>query len=259
MADQDIAAPAAPPATPLSQAGSAPAAPSPAAPPPAAAAPAASMAPDVPAAGRALPPRQSALDGLVPPLEPAPQAGLRLAELPHTAKLILRGERAVDAFRHATAAVVGTEPPPGPEAWIGRDGTAILGLGPDEWLIIGPPGAEARLEPALRRALGEAGLRIAAVTDVTEAYTVIAASGPRLREVLAKGCPLDLHPRVVRPGFVGQSLLGPVDIILHLIADQESGGDPLVHLYVRRSFAAFLWEWLADAGLEHGVGPLAPG
>lgn len=215
--------------------------------------------------------RRSALAGLVEPLPGGAECGLRLVERPHGAKINLRGDRGDAAFRAAVTAAIGAEPPPGPEAWIGREGTAILGLGPDEWLIVGPPEVEARLEAGLRTALAG---QFAAVTDVTENWTVIEARGIAVRAVLAKGCPLDLHPRHVRPGFVGQSLLAQTDIILHLMGESP-GGDPggdadseaavadtpaapetmTVHLYVRRSFAAHLWHWLADAGLEFGVGP----
>jgi sarcosine oxidase subunit gamma len=195
--------------------------------------------------------RRTALDDLVKPLPPNPEAQLRLGEIPHTAKLNLRGDRADEGFRRAVAEIVGTEPPPGPEAWIGREGTAILGLGPDEWLVIGPEGTEAQLAERLEAALAG---RFAAVTDVTENWTVIAASGAKLREVLAKGCPLDLHPRTVRPGFVGQSMVVHADVILHLMADGSDGQVPAAHLYVRRSFAPYLRDWLADAALEFGVG-----
>lgn len=198
--------------------------------------------------------RRTALDDLVKPLPPNPEAQVRLREIPHTAKINLRGDRTDAAFRHAVAEVVGTEPPPGPEAWIGRDGTAILGLGPDEWLVVGPAGAEEDLVERLEAALAG---HFVAVTDVTENWTVIAVSGAKLREVLAKGCPLDLHPRTVRPGFVGQSVVVHADVILHLMADGSDGQVPTVHLYVRRSFAQYLRDWLADAALEFGVGEAA--
>lgn len=198
--------------------------------------------------------RRASLTDFAQPLLPNPQAGLKLAEIPHTAKINLRGDRGDDGFRQAIRDVVGTEPPPGPEAWIGREGTAILGLGPDEWLVIGPVGAEGDLTDRLEAALSG---RFVAVTDVTENWTVIAATGPKLREVLAKGCPLDLHPRTVRPGFVGQSVVMHADVIVHLMADGSDGQAPSVHLYVRRSFAPYLRDWLADAALEFGVAELA--
>jgi sarcosine oxidase subunit gamma len=198
--------------------------------------------------------RRASLDDLVPPLPRNPEAQVRLREIPHTAKVNLRGDRADEGFRRVVAEVVGTEPPPGPEAWIGRDGTAILGLGPDEWLVVGPAGAEADLVERLEARLAD---RFVAVTDVSENWTVIAVSGAKLREVLAKGCPLDLHPRTVRPGFVGQSVVVHADVILHLMADGADGQPPAAHLYVRRSFAQYLHDWLADAALEFGVGEAA--
>jgi sarcosine oxidase subunit gamma len=61
----------------------------------------------------------------------------------------------------------------------------------------------------------------------------------------------------VRPGFVGQSMVVHADIILHFMADGSDGGVPASHLYVRRSFAQYLHDWLADAALEFGVGEAA--
>ena len=70
--------------------------------------------------------------------------------------------------------------------------------------------------------------------------------------MLAKGCPLDLHPRAFTPGSCAQSLLAKADVLIHLRADDPRHG-PTFDLYVARSFAHYLWAWLEDAGREYGV------
>ena len=52
--------------------------------------------------------------------------------------------------------------------------------------------------------LGLAGADAAAV-DVGSGYTVLEISGAQAREALARGCPLDLHPRVFKTGQCAQS------------------------------------------------------
>jgi sarcosine oxidase subunit gamma len=125
---------------------------------------------------------------------------------------------------------------------VAADGGKVLWLGPDEFLAVTPDGREAGLADALRRAAGTA---LVAVNELGPGQTVIELSGPRAREVLAKGCPLDLHPRVFGPGRCAQSRLARA---LVTIAQVEHAGDgPLFDVIVRRSFADYLWRWLADA------------
>ena len=121
----------------------------------------------------------------------------------------------------------------------------VLWLGPDEWLIVTPPGREARIEKALREAIGEGH---AALTDVSDSRTVIGLSGRHARDVLAKGCHLDLHPRAFGPGQCAQTAFARSHVLLH-----QTGKAPDYDIYVHRSFAAYLWAWLEDAAGEYGV------
>ncbi len=126
---------------------------------------------------------------------------------------------------------------------------SALWLGPDEWLLTASAETASRLLETFR--VGLAGMA-AAVVDIGDAATVINLSGPRVRDVLAKGCPMDLHQSAFAPGRVAQTILAQADVILHRVDD--GGGDASFDIHVRRSFAEYLWLWLADAGLEYGVG-----
>ena len=92
------------------------------------------------------------------------------------------------------------------------------------------------------------------VNDVTGGQTVITLSGPNAREVLSKGCPLDLHPLVFRPGDCAQTLLAKANVTLRCIDDT-----PSYELIVRRSFADYTALWLQDAALEYGCAVVLPG
>lgn len=190
-------------------------------------------------------PRRPALpaEATVPRGDPR-TAGVVLAELPHRARLNLRGDPADRGFMAAVGRALDLVLPTEPNTTTTADGVTVLWLGPDEWLLTAAPGAEADLAARLGPALDG---HDAALVDVTDAATIIRLEGPRARDVLAKGCPLDLHPRVFAEGRAAQSLIGPVDVTLH-----RAGAD-VYDIHVRRSFADHLWRWLTDAGLEYGV------
>lgn len=118
-------------------------------------------------------------------------------------------------------------------------GRHALWLGPDEWLVVGPPGSEGRLEAAVRKALGSG---FGAVVDVSANRLVIELAGPAARETLESGCSIDLHPRAFGPGRCAQTLLARANVLLHQVSDE-----PRYRLYVRPSFAGYVRAWLADA------------
>jgi sarcosine oxidase subunit gamma len=167
--------------------------------------------------------------------------GTTLAERP-LAQVDLRGDPADAGFLAAVQGVLGAAPPLAANTAAAFADGAILWLGPDEWLVVaaGDSGAlAARLAAAL------AGRHVA-VTDVSSNRAVIELAGPRAADVLAKGCGLDLHPDVFRPGQCAQTLLARAQVILH-----RPGDAPAWRLHVRGSFAAYLAGWLLDAAGEY--------
>jgi sarcosine oxidase, subunit gamma len=174
----------------------------------------------------------------------ADSRAVRLAERPHTGKLNLRGDAHDRAFMAAVGRALGMVLPTDPNTAIAAGGVAALWLGPDEWLLTCQPGSERNLAAGLRDAL--AGVH-AAVTDVTDARTVIRIEGPAARDALAKGCPLDLHPRAFPAGAVAQTRLAKADVLLHRVDDGGDDAVPGFDLCVARSFAGYLWAWLEEA------------
>jgi len=204
--------------------------------------------------------RQSALDhlGLAGGLagqagEDAAGAEVRLAEKLLPAAVNLRGDHEDPAFVEAVTAVLGVAPPAEPNTVAEGDDLALLWLGPDEWMAVrhaAPPEAEQQLAAKLREALGELH---AAVTGIGEQYACIHIAGAKARDVIAKGSPLDLHPRAFGgPGHCAQTHLAKTTVILHQLSPGEDGA-PAFDLYTRRSFSDYLWRWLEDAGREYGL------
>ncbi|MWA21171.1 sarcosine oxidase subunit gamma, partial [Burkholderia pseudomallei] len=109
----------------------------------------------------------------------------------------------------------------------------------DEWLMRSNGAVAAgALEATLAQAVQ--GLYAAAV-DVGSGYTVVEVSGARARDVLARGCPLDLHPRVFGVGQCAQSHYFKASITL------VPTGDDSYDIVVRRSFADYFCRIMLDA------------
>jgi len=114
---------------------------------------------------------------------------------------------------------------------------ATLWLGPDEWLVLGPPNAGSDIVAELERALD--GLH-RSVIDVSANRVAIELGGPDRFELLASGCPIDLHPRTWGPGRCVQTLFAKAQVILHERAETTS-------LLVQSSFADYVVERLLVA------------
>jgi sarcosine oxidase subunit gamma len=127
----------------------------------------------------------------------------------------------------------------------GRDVTAIW-LGPEEWLITSNSRDGEDLEAMLRAAVSEHG---GAAVDVSAQRTMLRLRGAHARDVVAKGCSLDLHPAVFGSGSAAQTVLAQAGVVLTPLSD--NGTD--YRIVVRSSFARYLADWLIDAAEEFGV------
>jgi sarcosine oxidase, subunit gamma len=184
-------------------------------------------------------------------LEPARlrPRGVRLAERQGLGKIDLRGDPQDRSFVAAVGRVLDLLLPGEPGTSAAKAQIAALWLGPDQWLVTCPAEDVPALIDSLREALADIH---AAITDVTDGRVAFRVAGPSARDVLAKGCPLDLHPRAFAFGSCAQSLLAKAAVLIHLLEDDPERG-PSFDVYVARSFAHYLWLWLEDAGREYGV------
>jgi sarcosine oxidase subunit gamma len=177
--------------------------------------------------------------------ESHPDAGVAMGEAPHRCQIDLRGNIGDPAFAAAVSGVLGLELPNIPNRAVSAGGLTVFWLAPDEWLVVGAPGREAELAPALHKALAD---QHAAVVDVSEARTVIVVAGRNARELLQKGTPLDLHPQEFQPGYCAQTALSKANVILH-----QTDAGPRYDIYILNSFADYLWNWLERAAAEYGL------
>jgi len=175
--------------------------------------------------------------------EPVTKSGVLVREEPFTSQFVLRGDAGDEAFVTALQDALGTSLPITPNTVSGGGDAGILWLGPDEWLVV----ADESIDIGTRLSDVVAG-RHAAASDVSESRTILRVSGARARDVMAKGCALDLHSRSFGVGQCAQTMLAQTHIILHQTSDT-----PEYEIYVHRSFAEYLWAWLEDASAEYGL------
>ncbi|WBO68537.1 sarcosine oxidase subunit gamma [Streptomyces camelliae] len=171
---------------------------------------------------------------------------VRLAEVPFLAQVNVR----LDAKSPAADAVglaLGLQLPLEPDAVVRAGELTVVWLGPDEWLVLGQPGAERELESRIRAAAGDEHV---SVTDVSAQRTTLLVTGPRARDLLSHGCSLDLHPSAFGPGRCAQTTLARTQVVL-VARDETRAG---FWILVRSSFAGYLTDWLLDAAVEYTEG-----
>lgn len=168
---------------------------------------------------------------------------VRLAELPFLTQLNVRLDPK-GAAADAVGLALDLHLPLEPNTVVQAGDLTALWLGPDEWLLVGPPGSGRDLESRIREAAGDEPV---SVTDVSAQRTTLLVAGPRARDLLAHGCALDLHPRSFGAGRCAQTNLGRTQIVL-VARDEPRAG---FWVLVRSSFAGHLAGWLLDAAVEY--------
>jgi len=164
---------------------------------------------------------------------------LELTEVPHRRVVELARPRS-EAALGIVLATFASEALPRIGASACVNGTLLLGVGPGLWLLIVSAGGA----PQLPDANVEEAFDIA--VDTTDAWTQFAIVGSAARDLLAKGCALDLNPSVFREGCCAVTRFAQLRCVLH-----HSGVG--YRLLVGRSYAVSLAEWLTEAGAEFGL------
>lgn len=163
-----------------------------------------------------------------------------LLETPFTAMLNLRGNADDQAFVQAVLQGAGLHLPRKANTASLDAQRQLLWLGPDEWLLKSRDGDSSVLAERLRAALKG---QHSAVVEVGDGNITLLVQGPAAGDLLARGCPLDLHARVFTAGCVAQSHVAKAAATILCI---EPG--TRFELTVRRSFADYLARWLCAAG-----------
>lgn len=166
----------------------------------------------------------------------------RVEEIPFLGFLNLRGKSDNSGFAAGVLKVLGCEAPTKANTVSEAGDYRICWLGPDEWMVITPTGQAGKLQAELQAALEGV---FSSVVDNSSGLTLLRINGENAAELLARDCPLDLHPRAFKPGQCAQTRLAKAGMTIAALSD-GSGFD----IIIRRSFADYIALWLQDGLVE---------
>lgn len=129
-------------------------------------------------------------------------------------------------------------------------GTLVVGSGPGEWLVLGPPNATAPLGAALTELAGAAD-EFASVVDLTHGRALVRLCGTDAAALLAKVCAVDLADAVTPDGSAFRS--SAARVVTDLVRDDLPDGTPGYLLHCERSSGQYLAGCLLDAGAEFDI------
>jgi sarcosine oxidase, subunit gamma len=116
--------------------------------------------------------------------------------------------------------------------------TRVLCQGPQEWLLVSDEHEAHDLREQLEPELARQGL---VLIDLTDGVTVLQVQGPAARELLSKGCGLDLDSSHFSSGRCARTRFAQMSVTVVCLDDS-----PRFELYVGRSYAHYTSAWLAD-------------
>lgn len=122
----------------------------------------------------------------------------------------------------------------------------FVGLSPESWLASSETLPPTELMGQLSSCFGER----ASLVDQSSGYTVLRLTGERLRETLAKGVPLDLHPAVFPEGSAATTIIAHMGAILWRNPDFD--GLPVFDIAAFRSHSGSFMNWLSSSAAEFG-------
>ena len=124
------------------------------------------------------------------------------------------------------------------------DKLTAIWLSPDEWMVVSnelvsKDTNKYELQEMLFNSISKTTL--GAVVDVTDQFVQLELKGENIYEIFSAGSPFNFNEFKEKKGSTTQTVLNHVDVILH---HKEEN---LVNLFVRRSFAQHLWDWIGDS------------
>ena len=173
------------------------------------------------------------------------ESGILISEHSKLGQVNLRGLATDSLFTTTVKDILDVEIPTEPNTVSSGGKYIVLWLGENEWLVITPEDQQTNLIKQLGNKLN--GMS-ASITDLSSGQIILRMTGPSVRNVLSKGCTLDLHPRSFGVGECAQTLIAEVGVTMRQIDDT-----PSFELIVRRSLAEYLCTWLIDAAQKSAL------
>ena len=120
---------------------------------------------------------------------------------------------------------------------------SFIGYGPGQWLAVSESHGGDALANDLKAKLEGLG----SISDQSGGRTVLRISGIHARDVLAKGLPIDLDPRVFPLGSAATSAISHIGVQLWQGDDTRS-----YDMAIFRSLTESFWCWLTASAAEFG-------
>jgi len=185
---------------------------------------------------------RSALSGIVAAghFGRAGASGLKIVErtdIVFATVIARRDQRSTLATACNTA--FGLMPPDGPRR-VTVGALTFAGIGPGQWIV------SSRTEPNLAARLRAVISPFAAVTDQSDSRLVLHLSGANVRDVLAKGVALDLHPNAFKVGDLAVTQVAYMGVQIDRLDETNW------QITTPRSTAGSFWSWLSASAAEFG-------
>lgn len=124
------------------------------------------------------------------------------------------------------------------------DRFTALPIAPRQWILV----SKDEKAPDFSRSIAQEIIEHGYVSEQSDSRVCIRISGKYARELLSRGCRLDLHPSVASPGFCAQTPIAQISVLLHQV-----DALPTYDLYLYSGFARSFWHWLSDTAKQFGV------
>ena len=166
---------------------------------------------------------------------------IRLSEIKHLGKVNIR---CAPKDRDKVGTVIQCNISLEPNQFSGKFGRILICIGPDEYLLLAELGTEINLVKTLNSSNIS---KQVSVTNISDALCAFLLSGKKVRDLLSKGCAIDLHPDSFGKNQSAQCDLALANIILVCLEENE------FICICRTSFAQYVLDWCIDAGYEFGI------
>lgn len=155
---------------------------------------------------------------------------------------LIAGSDATAAVSRLVEAKLGLALPQAQKIMSGGTHDAIW-VGPEQWLL------RAASRDGFQPLLAELAPHVA-VSDQSDARAALRLSGRHVRDMLAKGVMLDLHPAAFVVGDAAATIIAYIGVQLWRLPDGPDGA--VFEIMLPRSMAGSFWSWFAASAAEFG-------
>lgn len=125
-----------------------------------------------------------------------------------------------------------------------NDDFVALPLSPGQWALR----AKSDQGPDFGQKIQRDIMGLGYVSEQSDARVCFEIAGHQARELMSRGCALDLHPSVVSKGFCAQTIMAHMGVLIY-----QSSDEPIYQLYVYSGFARSFWHWLDETAAQFQI------